>query len=55
MDLLKCIKGRATRNDLRDEILLLRGEAERTGAVQPGQGKAPGTPESGLSISSGRL
>ena len=44
------------KNDPRDGTPLLRGQAERRGAVQTGEGKAPGRPESGLSVSKeGRL
>jgi len=36
------------KNDPRDGTPLLLGQAERAGAVQPGEGKALGRPESGL-------
>jgi len=35
----------------KDGTLLLQGQAERAGAVQPGEVKNAGRPESGLSIS----
>jgi len=36
-----------------DGMLLLRGQAERSGAVQPGEEKALGRPESGPAVSKG--
>ena len=41
--------------DPRDGTAPLQGQAERAGAVQPGEGKAQGRPYSGLSVSKGRL
>ena len=38
-------------NDPREGSLLLLGQAERAEAVQPGEEKALGRPDSGLSIS----
>ena len=38
------------RNDPRDGMPLLRGQAERAGAVQHGQEVAPEKPDSGLSV-----
>ena len=43
------------KNDPRDGILLLQGQVKRDGAVQPGEEKALGRPESGLSASKGEL
>lgn len=37
------------KNDSRDGTTSLQGQAERTGAGQPGEEKAPGRPESHLS------
>jgi len=34
-------------------MMFLQGQAERAGAVQPGEQKAPGRPENGLSVSKG--
>ena len=39
------------KNDPRDGTPPLQGQAERTGAVQPGEEKALGKPESSLSVS----
>ena len=39
------------KNDPRNETPFLHGEAERAGAVQPGEEKALGSPESSLSLS----
>ena len=39
------------KNDPRDATPLLQGQAERAGAVQCGEWKALGRPESGLSVS----
>jgi len=41
------------KNDSRDGTPLLQGQAERAGALQPGEEKAPERFESGLSVSSG--
>ena len=41
------------RNDPRGGAPLLRGQAERAGDVQPEKEKAPGRPESSLSVSKG--
>ena len=41
------------KNDTRDRIPFLQGQAERAGAAQPGEEKAPGRSESGLSESKG--
>jgi len=41
------------KNDPRDGTRLLRGHAERAGAVQPGEEKAPGRPESSHSYLKG--
>ena len=41
------------KNDPRDSTPPLRGQAERTGAVQPGEEKAPGRSENSLSVSKG--
>ena len=41
------------RNGPRDGTSLLQGQAERAAAVQPGEEKAAGRPESGLSVSKG--
>ena len=41
------------KHDPRDGTPPLRGQTERSGAVQPGEEKALGRPESGLSISKG--
>jgi len=38
------------RNDPRGGAPLLWGKAERAGAVQPGEEKAPGRPYSGVSV-----
>ena len=43
------------KNDPRDGTPLLHEKAERAGAVQPGEEKALGRPESGLSVSKGEL
>jgi len=43
------------KNDQRDGTPLLRGKAERVGAVQPGEEKAPGRPYCGLSVLKGGL
>ena len=43
------------KNDPRDGTPLLCEHTERTGAVQPGEVKAPGRPDSGLSVSKGEL
>ena len=42
---------KGNKNDPRDGTPPLQGQAERTGAVQPGEEKAPGKPESSLSVS----
>ena len=52
MNLLEHIQRRATKNDTRDGTPPLGGQAERAGAVQPGEEKAPGILESNLSVSS---
>ena len=39
------------KNYARDETSLLLGQAERAGAVQPGEEKAPEISDSGLSVS----
>ena len=39
------------RNDSKNGTPPYRGEAERAGAVQHGEEKAPGIPESGVSVS----
>ena len=41
------------KTDPRDGTVLLRGQAEKAEAVQPGEEKAMGRPESSLSISTG--
>ena len=41
------------KNDSRDGTLPLCIQAERAGAVQPGGGKAPGSPDSSLAVSNG--
>lgn len=41
------------KNNPRDGILPPEGQTERTGAVQPGQEKTPGRPESRLSVAKG--
>ena len=41
------------KNDPRDGTPPLQGQAERTGAVLPGEEKALGRPDSGLSVSEG--
>ena len=43
------------KNDQRDGTPLLQGQDARAGTVQPGTGKAPGRPESGLSVSRGSV
>ena len=43
------------KNDLRDGIPALRGQAEGAGAVQPGDEKALERPDSGLSVSNGAV
>jgi len=43
------------KNNPRDGTPPLCGQAERAGAVQPGEEKALGRPESGLSVSKGGL
>ena len=43
------------KNDPRDGTPILLGQAERAGAVQPGEEKALGRPESGISLSEGEL
>ena len=43
------------KSDPRDGTPLLQGQAERAGAVQLGEEKAPGVPDSSLSISKGGL
>ena len=43
------------KNSPRDGITSLRGQAERAGAVQPGEEKALERAESGLWVSKGRL
>ena len=43
------------KNDPRDGTSLLQGQAVRDGAVQSGEEKAPGRPESSLSVSKGGL
>jgi len=43
------------KNDQRDGTPLLQGEAERVGAVRPGEEKAPGTPYCSLSVFKGGL
>jgi len=43
------------RNDPWNGTLLLQGQAERAGAVQPGEEKAMRRPDSGLSVSKGEL
>jgi len=43
------------KNDPRDATPLLQGQAERAGAVQPGEKKVPGRPESSLSVCKERL
>jgi len=44
MDLLEWVQRRATKNDQRAQVPLLRGQARRVGAVQPGEEKAVGRP-----------
>ncbi|PKU34288.1 hypothetical protein llap_15409 [Limosa lapponica baueri] len=44
MDLLEWVQRRAHEDDQRGGVLLLQGEAERIGVVQPGEEKAPGRP-----------
>jgi len=51
VDLLEHIQRRATK--MIQGMEQLSSEAERTGAVQPGEEKAQGRPESGLSVSKG--
>jgi len=41
------------KNNPRDGTLPPEGQTERTGAVQPGQEKTPGRPESRLSVAKG--
>jgi len=57
VDLLEHVQRRATRiiNDPRDGIASLRRQAERTGAVHPGEKKALRRSDSGLSVSKGEL
>jgi len=43
------------KNIQRDGVPLLRGKAERVGAVQPGEEKAMGRPYCGLSVLKGGL
>jgi len=43
------------KNDPRDGTPLLQGQAERAGAVQPGEQKGPGRAKSGLLVSKGGL
>jgi len=43
------------KNDQSDGTPLLRGQDARVRAVQPGEGKAPGRPYCGLSVSRGSL
>jgi len=43
------------KNDPKDGIAPLQRPAERAGAFQPGEEKALWRPESGLSVSEGRL
>ena len=50
IDLLEHVQRRA-KNDPRDGTPPLQGQAETGGAVHPGEGKALGRPESGLSVS----
>ena len=45
--------GRGHSNDPRAEAPLLRGQAERAGAVQPGEEKAPGRPYCSLPVLKG--
>lgn len=42
-------------NEARGETPLLHGQAERAGSVHPGEEKAVGRPESGISVSTGGL
>jgi len=41
------------KNDQRDGTALLRGKAERIGAVQPGEEKVPGRPYHSLPVPEG--
>ena len=52
MGLLECVQRRATEMT---QGMELRGQAGRAGAVQPGEEKALGRPESDLSVSKGGL
>ena len=54
VDLLECIQRSANKTDPRDGTPSLWGQAGRAGAVQPGEEKALGRPDSGLSVSTGR-
>ena len=54
LDLLERVQRRAT-NGQRDEAPLLWGQAERVGAVQPGEEKASGRPYRNLSVLKGDL
>ena len=54
-DLLEHDQRRATETIRRSGTPLLRGQAERAGAVQPGEEMAPGRPESDLSVPKGEL
>jgi len=47
--------GEGQENDHKDGMPLLWRKAERVGAVQPGEKKAPGTPYHSLSIIKGDL
>ena len=51
VDLLEHVQ----KNDPRDGTPLLQGPVERAGAVQPGEEKGLGRPDSGLSVSEGGL